>query len=149
TAVSKFEGKVKDDDSSAWLKRYAANEWTTAIPNLLTAANLAAVRGAIELDWVFGLHLYYRGGCGPDAVVFSEWQEYLDHCMASRPGDRFILWSLSWLRGHGKLLAEKRSDETCTDDSVETALKIVSAYLERRLPNGECYEAAALRLRDG
>jgi hypothetical protein len=71
-------------------KRFGGSEWTTRVPSVLDEAISEAIRSALDKDWIFGLHLFYYSGGGPDFVVFRTWQEYLQHVVSSRPDDRFI-----------------------------------------------------------
>ncbi len=131
------------------LKRFGGREWTKAIPSLVDEPNLGAVRSALDNDWVFGLHLIYYGATSPEVVAFRVWEEYFEHVLASRAGDRFILWPLDRLRNGGKLLAEKRSDQSGDETSIINALTASSEYLSQRARTGEIREAIALTLPSG
>jgi hypothetical protein len=82
--------------------------WTTDAPNILTDENLRRVQRALEEGWVCGLHLYYAGGCGGDAIAFSAFERYLAHVEQARPGDLFYLFSVAKLRKKDLLLVDSR-----------------------------------------
>lgn len=137
------------DTENPKLKRFGGRKWTKVIPSILDEAHLGAVRTALDKDWVFGLRLIYYGATSPEVFAFRVWEEYFEYTLASRAGDRFILWSLDWLRRCGKLLAEKRPNQSGDETSIMNAVAASSEYLSQRAPSGQIREAMALILPGG
>jgi hypothetical protein len=94
-------------------------QWTTLGRNILTAESLDAARGAVEKGWLCGMHYYFEGGRGGDAIAFGQYSDYLVYLHGStKPGDLFCLWSVSKLLNEGVLLLASRFGAPASAEAV-------------------------------
>jgi len=121
------------------------SKWTTSVDSILADTNLFLLKKAIETDWVFGWHLHYYGGRGADIIAFQDWQAYRSYIEGSRPGDRFILWSVGQLRSKGLILAEKSEGQNSSHQKMLEALEAAVRYLAQRPYGPEGLEVVAVR----
>lgn len=91
--------------------RTEADEWSTDGQKITDPNRLGAVRELLEANGgpVLVEHRHLRGGCGPDHVVFHDFEDLTTYLSTNaRAGDNIYVWNLeSFLRdteplAHGK-----------------------------------------------
>jgi len=86
-------------------------KWTADGPNILAEENLGCIGRVLADDWICGIPMFLGCGGSPDPVAFSNYDAFLSHVIGSRPGDLFVLWSVSEMRKKGLLLVDNRYDD--------------------------------------
>ena len=106
--------------------------WTTDGPNILAEEALQRIRQTLSEGWICGVHLHYGGGRSGDSVAFSTYTAFHSHVADSRPGDLFILWSVSEIRRKGLLLVDRHYHDAvliCGSLLSQDDLNRVRSYL--------------------
>ena len=76
--------------------RNEGDSWSTEGSKITSSENLEAIRNVLEKEGpILVKHWFYRGGSGPDNLVFDEFEEFLaylnEHTYA---GDAIDVWSV-------------------------------------------------------
>ena len=69
------------------------DEWVTSGPNILSEANKAKIRKALDRSCIIVQHRLYRGGSSPSRVVFDDYGDYEAYTSEhARAGDTIDIW---------------------------------------------------------
>jgi hypothetical protein len=76
--------------------RVEADEWTSDGEKICTPEKLAAIREVLDKTGpVLVQHKFLGGGCGPNDVVFDDYEEFIAYLTENaRAGDKISVWSL-------------------------------------------------------
>ena len=118
--------------ASGWFEHDMKSGWAR-LPHALSPDTVEVVRSALEGGWVFGNHYHFAGACGPDGVVFETYEGYREHIDRSRPGDKFLLWSVAGLIGQGLQLSVRPAHSSKSADIAK-----IRAYLSQVPGPQEC-----------
>jgi hypothetical protein len=76
--------------------RVEVDEWTLDGEKISSPEKLAAIRHSLESEGpVLVEHRFLRGSCGPDTLVFADYEEFTTYLVENaRAGDLISVWSL-------------------------------------------------------
>lgn len=76
--------------------RAEADEWTCEGEKISDPAKLAAIKKVLEKDGpVLVEHKFLRGACAPHAIVFDDYENFVEYLTTqARAGDKISVWSL-------------------------------------------------------
>lgn len=129
--------------------RPPGTEWSDKIPSILDPPNAERVRTSLSRGIVFGLHLIYYGGSGPRLVAFGDWVSFQEYVLGSKPGDRFLLWSVEDVARCGMVLGSKRGGQSGSAARIAEALGHTFSYANSSERDSAVREVFAIRRRDG
>jgi hypothetical protein len=73
------------------------NKWLATGPNILSPANLDAIRTVLDdVGPIVVEHWFYYGSRSPDRVVFDDYEDFLEYLThKTKPGDAIHVWSFA------------------------------------------------------
>lgn len=95
--------------------RYEGDDWSGEGSKISAPENLEAIRNILEEEGpILVRHRFYRGGSGPDHLVFNEFEEFLAYLNEQAyAGDAIDVWSIWQIAGPESRIAEGK----CPDEN--------------------------------